>query len=97
MVTLILAFIFITPFVWNYGDRPRSDKLAANSVLVKLTGPGNYVYDVPARDIHAAGPSLDAQLQQQIQAVSGSVMLDRYEAVKDSGGRIVTYRVWAHR
>ena len=97
MVTLILAFIFITPFVWNYGDRPQSDKLAANSVLVKLTGPGNYVYDVPARDVQSAGASLDTQLQQQIQAVSGAVTLDRYETVKESGGRIVTYRVWAHR
>ena len=22
MVTLILAFIFVTPHVWNYGDHP---------------------------------------------------------------------------
>src|ERR1700677_1218563 len=22
MVTLILAFIFVTPFVWSYGDKP---------------------------------------------------------------------------
>jgi hypothetical protein len=97
MVTLILAFIFITPFVWNYGDRPQPDKLASNSVLVRLAGPGNLVYDVPARDVHADGAPLDAQLQQQIQAVSGAVTLDRYEAVKEPEGKIVTYRVWAHR
>jgi hypothetical protein len=96
MVTLILAFIFITPFVWNYGDRPQPQKLAANSVVVKLTGPGNYVYDVPAQEVRAGAP-LDAQLQQQIQAVSGPVTLDRYEAEKEPGGRVVTYRVWAHR
>jgi hypothetical protein len=97
MVTLILAFIFITPFVWNYGDRPQPGKLAANSVLVKLTGPGSLIYDVPAGEIHAGSVPLDTQLEQQIEAVSGAVTLDRFEAVKEPGGKIVTYRVWAHR
>jgi hypothetical protein len=97
MVTLILAFIFITPFLWNYGDRPQPDPIAANSVLVNLAAPGSYVYDVPVGNIHADGAPLDAQLQQQIQAVSGTVTMDRYEAVKEPGGKILTYRVWAHR
>jgi hypothetical protein len=97
MVTLILAFIFITPFVWNYGDRPQPDKLAANNVLVKLSGPGNLVYDIPAREVQAKGAPLQDQLQQQIQAISGAVTLDRYEAMKGSDGKVVTYRVWAHR
>jgi hypothetical protein len=97
MVTLILAFIFITPFLWNYGDRPQPDKLEANNVLVKMPSPGNLVYDVPVRDIQTDGPPLNDQLQQQIQAISGAVTLDRFEAVKESGGKIVTYRVWAHR
>jgi hypothetical protein len=96
MVTLILAFIFITPFVWNYGDRPQPDKLAPNSVLVKMAGPGSYVYDVPAKGIHADG-ALNDQLQEQVQAISGLVTLDRYEAVREQGGKIITYRVWAHR
>jgi hypothetical protein len=97
MVTLILAFIFVTPFVWNYGDRPQPDKLTANSVLVKMAGQGNYVYDVPPQEIHPAGAPLENQLQQEIQAVSGAVTMDRYEAVKEPGGKIISYRVWAHR
>jgi hypothetical protein len=96
MVTLILAFIFITPFLWNYGDRPQPDKLAPNSVLVKLAGPGSFIYDVPARGIHDGTP-LDAQLQQQINEVSGAVTIDRYVAVKEPHGKVTTYRVWAHR
>ncbi|MGC2164178.1 MAG: hypothetical protein WA634_19945 [Silvibacterium sp.] len=97
MVTLILAFIFITPFVWNYGDRPQPDKLAADSVLVKITGPSTYVYDIPAADIHAGGAPLETQLEEQIEAVSGAVTLSSYEAVKEPGGRVLSYRVWAHR
>jgi len=96
MVTLILAFIFITPFLWNYGDRPQPEKLAANSVLVKLAAQGSFVYDVPAGEVHAGAP-LDAQLQQRIQAVSGAVTMDSYTAVKGPDGKIATYRVWAHR
>jgi hypothetical protein len=97
MVTLILAFIFITPFVWNYGDRPQPDKLEANSVLVKMPSPGQFVYEVPARAVHPDGPPLNDQLQKQIEAISGDVTLDRFEVVKEPRGKIITYRVWAHR
>jgi len=97
MVTLILAFIFLTPRIWNYGDHPQQEKLAAGNVLVKVAGPGNYVYDIPAGSVHTGGTSLDAQLQQAIQSVSGPVVLDHYLAVKEPRGKITAYRVWAHR
>ena len=97
MVTLILAFIFITPFLWNYGDRPQPDAIAAHSVVVKLAAPGSYVYDVPAADVHPGSAPLKTQLQQQIEAVSGPVTIDNYEAMKEPGGKVIDYRVWAHR
>lgn len=97
MVTLILAFIFVTPVLWNYGDRPQPDKLAANTVLVKVAGSGSYVFDVPPAAVHADGAPLDAQLREQVQAVSGAVTIDSYQAVKEPGGRVIDYRVWAHR
>jgi hypothetical protein len=96
MVTLILAFIFATPFLWNYGDRPQPAALAANSLLVKTAGPGSYVYDVPVADVRGGAP-LDAQLRHQIQGVSGAVTMDRFAAMKGSDGKVVSYRVWAHR
>lgn len=97
MVTLILAFIFITPFLWNYGDRPQPDKLAAHSVLVKVAGPGRYVYDVPVSDIQKDGASLEAQLEAQVESVSGPVKVDSFAPVKGSDGKVLSYRVWAHR
>lgn len=96
MVSLILAFIFATPFLWNYGDRPQPGKLVRHSVVVKITGAGSYVYDVPASDVQGTAP-LNAQLQQQIQAVSGAVTLDSVQPVKESSGKVTAYRVWAHR
>jgi len=96
MVTLILAFIFLTPRIWNYGDRPQDEKLAPGSVLVKAAGPGDFVYEIPAAQIHGDG-SLDAQLHQNVESISGPVVIDRYEAVKEPHGKITVYRVWAHR
>jgi hypothetical protein len=96
MVTLILAFIFITPFLWNYGDRPQPPALASNSLLVKVAGPGSYTYDVPASSVRATTPLKD-QLQSQIQGVSGAVTLDRFEAMKGPDGKVASYKVWAHR
>jgi hypothetical protein len=36
-------------------------------------------------------------LLQRIQAISGSVQIDRYREEKDASGRVTQYRVWAHR
>jgi hypothetical protein len=96
MVTLILAFIFLTPRLWNYGDRPQQDKLSPGNVLVKLATPGDLVYEIPAAQIHGDG-SLDAQLKQNVESISGPMVVDRYEAVKEPRGKISVYRVWAHR
>ncbi|MBV8630503.1 MAG: hypothetical protein JOZ83_06230 [Silvibacterium sp.] len=96
MVTLILAFIFLTPRVWNYGDRPQEAKLAPGNVLVKTQAPGELVYEIPASQIQPTG-SLDDQLLRDVQAVSGPVAIDRYEAVKEPFGKVKLYRVWAHR
>ena len=96
MVTLILAFIFLTPRIWNYGDHPQEGKLAPGNVLVKTAGPGDFVYEIPASQIHPDA-SLDSQLQQSIQSISGPMVVDRYEAVKEPHGKIKLYRVWAHR
>jgi hypothetical protein len=96
MVTLILAFIFLTPHLWSYGDHPQPEKLAAGNVLVKRAGPQSYVYDIPAGAVNP-GSSLGTQLQQEIQSVSGAVVMDRYQALKEPRGKITAYRVWAHR
>jgi len=96
MVTLILAFIFLTPRIWNYGDHPQEGKLAPGNVLVQAHGGGDLVYEIPAAQIQPDGP-LDAQIKQNVEAVSGPVVVDRYEAVKEPRGKTKLYRVWAHR
>jgi len=97
MVTLILAFIFLTPRWINYGDRPKPD-WPANEIRASLDPAGGMVYEVPVELIHAqAAEPTDQELASAIAPTSGPVSVDHKEAVKEIGGRVVAWRVWAHR
>jgi hypothetical protein len=97
MVTLILAFIFLTPLKWNYGDHPVPDKRPAREIGVQVV-PGGFVYEIPATQVLAdRATPIQSVLQGLITPVSGAVTIDRYERVKDPNGKMTGWRVWAHR
>lgn len=97
MVTLILAFIFLTPHWVHYGDQPKPD-LASNQILASADPAGGMVYEVPAGLIDLAGPAPTAQeLAAAIDPVSGRVAVRRWQPVREIGGQIVAWRVWADR
>jgi hypothetical protein len=99
MVTLILAFIFLSPFLINYRERPQETLTSGREVLVKSNGPGEFVYDISADQVRdrANDASIKAELEQRIQTISGPISLESYKGLKDASGRVTTYRVWAHR
>jgi hypothetical protein len=99
MVSLILIFIFFSPFVINYRDRPQAAPGSSAGVLVRTDGENTFVYEIGASQIDytANTDDLKAHLQSRIRAISGNVLLDRYQMQKDATGRVVEYRVWAHR
>jgi hypothetical protein len=102
MVTLILLFIFVTPHLWNYGDRPSPRGTAPTEVLVKTESPDHFVYQINASQVQGpriqGSTDLEAALLRSVEAISGDdVVLDRYEPAHDSSGKIVAYKVWAHR
>lgn len=98
MVTLILAFIFITPHLWHYGDQPQLPQETRRSIVVHAQADGTLIFDIPASRVKA-GPSnaVQPQLQQAVRQISGAVTVDRVEPVKDSTGHVTGYRLWAHR
>jgi hypothetical protein len=97
MVTLILLFIFVTPHLWNYGDRPSPRGTAPAEVLVKTESPDHFVYQINASQIKGS-EDLQTALLQNVEAISGDDMvLDKYETAHDSSGKLVAYKVWAHR
>jgi hypothetical protein len=98
MVTLILAFIFVTPHLWNYGDHPQLAKDVRQRILVQAEPQGVLVYDIPASQVTPeAGATLQARLVHAVAPISGEVVADRYEVEKDSAGHVAAYRLWAHR
>ncbi len=97
MVTLILAFIFVTPHLWHYGDQPQLPQQTRRSIVVHAQANGSLVFDIPASRV-TAGPSnfVQPQLAEAVREISGSVTVDRVVAVKDSTGHVTGYKVWAH-
>ena len=99
MVTLILVFLFVSPRLINYRDRPQETLTSTKDILVRSNGPNAWTYQIGADQL--ADTSNDAKLQtellQRIQAISGNVAIDRYREEKDASGHVTQYRVWAHR
>jgi hypothetical protein len=99
MVTLILLFLFVSPRLINYHDRPQEAPTSNHYVLVRTDGPNAWMYRIGADQLAdtSSDEKLKAELLDRIQSVSGSVQLDRYREQKDASGRVTEYQVWAHR
>jgi hypothetical protein len=101
MVTLILLFIFVTPHLWNYGDKASSS--AGLLHPIQLTGDGSHgmIVTVQASDVNIpAGtpdPTVKKALRQAILPVTGdAVVVERWETVTDTQGNLA-WKIWAHR
>jgi hypothetical protein len=97
MVTLILAFIFVTPHLWNYGDHPQLPKEARKGILVQNGVGGELVFEIPAGRVGNANQNVESQLANAVQPFAGALTVDRYEPIKDATGHTTAYRLWAHR
>ena len=97
MVTLILAFIFLTPLWVNFRDKPVSRPPHQTEVLVKPEG-NSFLYTV---DATAIKPGTDDELHEEllraIEPVAGEIRIDRYEAVRNDKRMVIAYKVWGHR
>jgi len=104
MVTLILAFLFLSPRWIDFKDRPvETVALHASEVLVKEAGTvGNssrFVYQI--REDEMGGAKTDAELKaailRAVEPISGEVTLERYELVTDAQGKVIAYDAWVLR
>ncbi len=98
MVTLILIFVFLSPQVINFKDKPVEHNPHRTGVAVVPDGQGGFIYEIEARDIKAKDDiALRSELLSIIEPISGEVTISRYEAVRDQAGSISAYKVWVQR
>jgi hypothetical protein len=98
MVTLILLFVFFSPRLINFNDRPVAHNPHSTGVVVNPDGQGEFIYQVEARAVPNGDESaIRAALLSVIEPISGSVRILRYETLKDQKGRLIAYKVWAQR
>jgi hypothetical protein len=98
MVTLILIFVFFSPRLINFNDRPVKRNPHSTGVVVYPDGQGEFIYQVDSRAVPVGDDSaVRVALLRVIEPISGSVRISRYEPVTDGRGRVVAYKVWVQR
>jgi len=98
MVTLILIFIFFSPRVINFNDKPISRDPHPTEVLVTSDAEGHLLYQIEANAVKDGDDqSVRDQLLHIIEPISGAVSIVSYEPLKDSKGKVQSYKVLAKR
>ena len=104
MVTAILIFMFVSPRLIDFKDKPvETVALHASEVLVREAGTSGgssrFIYQVRADDMSGArtDPERRAAILRVIEPISGEVSLERYEPVRDLQGKIIAYNAWVLR
>jgi hypothetical protein len=98
MVTLILIFIFLSPRVINFNDKPIARNPHPTDVVVTADAEGRLLYQVAASAISPGDDqSVREQLLRIIEPISGAVSIVRYDPVADGKGKVQSYKVLVKR
>ena len=101
MVTLILLFIFVTPHLWDFGDKPSRVPGPQHPIQVVGDGGRGIIVTVSADDLSVPMNETDSEVRKQlrkaIEPVSGdAVSVTRWETALDQQGNRV-WKIWARR
>jgi hypothetical protein len=97
MVTLILAFVFLSPHWINFKDKPIERVPHQTGVLISPDGKGGFIYQIDASAVNSSNAALHDQLVGIIEPISGAVAISRIEEVRDGKGRLQSYKVWVEK
>src|SRR3989441_12057657 len=104
MVTLILLFVFLSPYWINFNDKPVERNPHPTGVMVLPDGQGGLIYQVDGAALAGRNDSIggdeDAvrdELRQLIEHISGAVTITRYDIIRDGKGHIQFYKVWVQK
>jgi hypothetical protein len=94
MVTLILIFVFFSPRVIDFNDKPAVRDPHLTDVVVTPDVQGGLMYQISASMITPGDDqSVRDQLLRIIKPISGDVSIVSYEPVADGKGHVQTYKV----
>ena len=102
MVTLILLFIFVTPHLWDFGDKPSRATGPSHPIQVTADGGGRgMIVTISAADVSVPGSASNNEvrniLRKAIEPVTGdAVSVVRWETSVDPEGNKV-WKIWARR
>lgn len=101
LVTLILLFIFVTPHLWDYGDKPTRAAGPLHPIQVSTDGGRGMIVTVSASDVTVPAAASDKEirrlLRKTIEPVTGdAVSVVRWETSTDAQGNPV-WKIWAQR
>ena len=98
MVTLILAFLFITPYFVNFKDKPVERTPHPTEVVVVPDGGKGFIYQVEASALRDSDDSsVRGSLERIIEPIAGEVEVQRFERVRDNKGHLIAYKAWVRR
>jgi len=98
MVTVILLFIFVAPLFIRFNDRPVERTPHLTGVVITPEGTHHFVCRVEASAIQGETETeIRDGLMGVVEPIVGEVKFIRYEAVRDSKGKIIAYNVWVRR
>jgi hypothetical protein len=96
MVTLILAFIFLTPSS-VFKDKPQNRQPKPGQYVVTPEGQNVFVYDLNASAIVPGESDVQGALKTAVEAVAGPVDVVTYQEQRDNSGRVTGYRIRVRR
>ena len=101
MVSLILLFIFVTPHLWNYGDKRSPTAGPVHPIQVVGDGRWGVIVSLQAADVSippgATNNEVKKALRQAIEPVTGdAVFVEHWETARDDQGNLI-WKIWAHR
>jgi hypothetical protein len=97
MVTLILAFIFGSPYFLNFKDQPPVHVTHPNQVVITPAGTGQWLLEISADQASPEAAAETAKaLVKSMQPEPGRLEA-RSETVRDPAGKVTGYKVWVRR
>jgi hypothetical protein len=98
MVTLILIFIFFSPYWINFNDKPKPQNSHPTDIVVTTDAQGRLLYQIEAAAISPGDDSaVRSQLLRMIEPISGRVSIVSYEPVSDHSGHVLSYKILVQR